>query len=216
MDYLFRLTQKLLLIFGHIARILVLDVKLNQNKSLNDVRQGPLLIVANHKSYIDSILIGTCLPFFSKLYPLRFMAKDEFFANPLGAFIFKIIGAYPAFNKQGMERSIKIPSELLSRGSTIVMFPEGQCIRKDELGRFKIGVGVIASMFPEINILPISLGGTHKIMQQLASFRRPKVAINIGEPFRLKEKSIDRKMIDPEISLKIINEEIIRLYGNNC
>lgn len=212
MRYLFKATQKILLVFGHMMRLFFLKVEYRGVENVRNIKEGPLLIVANHKSYMDSILIGTCLPFFSKLYPLRFMAKDEFFTNPLGALIFKIIGSYPSFNKQGIEKSTKIPIELLQNGEVVVIFPEGQRIEGNELGKFKLGAGFIASLLSDAMILPISIYGSDRILKSLFSFKNPRLRINIGTSFTVKEKIKDDQPIDPSTALSLINKEIASIY----
>src|SRR3989344_2458634 len=75
----------------------------------------PLLIVANHKSYWDPMLIGTMLPFFSKHIPLGFIAADEYFNNPLFALFLFFTGTKPAYKGQGLNISLKYPKEILKR-----------------------------------------------------------------------------------------------------
>src|SRR3989338_6444363 len=41
--------------------------------------ETPMLIVANHRSYLDSMIIGTLFPFFSKYIPMGFMATDKLY-----------------------------------------------------------------------------------------------------------------------------------------
>lgn len=153
------------------------------------IAPGPLLIIANHKSYYDPTVIAAALPFFSSFNPLRFIAKDEFFMRPFMAFIFNLMGAFPARQGQGIDRSLELPERILRAGGTVVFFPEGSCIRDDSLGEGKIGAALLATRVPGLTILPMAIFGAYRISG--LRFSRPNVVIKIGEPFQLPNKGTE-------------------------
>jgi 1-acyl-sn-glycerol-3-phosphate acyltransferase len=188
---IFRFFQKLLLVAGYFIGYILADFKIEGKEIARNIKNGPLLIIANHKSYLDPLLMGTGLPFFSKLYPLRFMAKDCFFKSPIRKLIFRAIGSFPSYAGQGLDKSLKKPAKLLKHNKTVVFFPEGICIRDESLGKARRGVGVLARQFPDIPILPIAITGSQNVVPALLRFRRARVRVKIGKPFRYSDLEIN-------------------------
>jgi len=209
--YFFKFTQKVLLILSYIFVYVFTTIKIAGKENIEKIPDGGLIIVANHKGYFDPLFIGVSLPFFSRIYPLRFMAKDQFFSNPIGYLFIKILlGSYPAFYGQGLDKSLEIPAKILERGGTVVFFPEGKCFLEKGIAPFKAGAGILASSFPNVQILPISIYGNYQILRRLFKFQRPKISVNIGKPFTLSEKIAG----DPSADLsRLLMSEIERLYS---
>jgi 1-acyl-sn-glycerol-3-phosphate acyltransferase len=144
---------------------------------------GPVLLVSNHKSYFDPLVIAAAFPIGSKVYPLRFIAKDEFFQNIISAAVFYSMGAFPTYYGQGIDKSLQEPKRILMNKGSVVFFPEGQCIRSDKLGDGKIGAALLAMKVPGVTILPMAIYGSHRIGK---IFKKAEVRVNFGEPFKLK------------------------------
>jgi len=170
----------------------------------------PLLIIANHKSYYDPLLIADSLPVFSDAYPLRFIAKDQLFESPISAFVFRLMGSFPTYYGNGVEKSLETPYEILKNGGSVVFFPEGKCIREDGLGEGKPGAAILALKVPDIQILPIALRSSYKI-GRLGFMKKPQVEVVIGKPFLLKDK-INILDATPEFVTDIFMETLRNLY----
>lgn len=82
--------------------------------------QGPCIVVSNHASYLDPIVIGCAAP--RRIY---FMAKEELFRNPLSAFFLKQLGAFPLRREEGDRQAIKRIFSLLREENVVGLFPEG-------------------------------------------------------------------------------------------
>lgn len=182
---------------------LLASLAVEGRENFRTIPEGPLLIVANHKSYYDPVVIATALPFFSRFNPLRFIAKDEFFQSPLSAFIFKLMGAFPAHQGEGINTSLRLPEEILKENGTVVFFPEGKCVRDDSLGPPKMGAAVLCKQVAGLVVLPIAITDSHKIA---SIFRRPKVRIKVGQHFRVPEG------LEVEGASGMIMEKIAELY----
>jgi len=102
-------SQKILFTFAYFLLCIFADLKIDGRKNVRKIRGGPLIVIANHKSFLDPLIIGLCFPFFSKIYPLRFIAKDTFFKNPIGWIFYKSLGAFPTCKGQGLAASLTIP-----------------------------------------------------------------------------------------------------------
>jgi 1-acyl-sn-glycerol-3-phosphate acyltransferase len=144
---------------------------------------GPVLVISNHKSYFDPLVIAAALPVNSSVYPLRFIAQDLFFGNFLSAAIFYSMGSFPTYYGQGIDKSLEKPTEILKEGGSVVFFPEGRCIRNDKIGEGKIGAATLAMRVPDVTILPIAIHGSHMIGR---IFRPVQVRVCVGAPFKLK------------------------------
>jgi 1-acyl-sn-glycerol-3-phosphate acyltransferase len=116
------------------------------------------------------------------------MTLDFLFKNVFSRLLFKSFGSYPAFRGQGIQKALEIPDKLLRQGGVVVFFPEGKCIRNDELSCSRPGAGILASRFPTVPILPIAIFGTHKVLRSAFRLHRQKIVIRIGEPFYFADK----------------------------
>ena len=173
--------QKILFTFAYLMLRIFADLKIDGRENARNIRQGPVIIIANHKSFLDPLIIGLCFPFFSKIYPLRFIAKDTFFKNPIGWIFYKSMGAFPACKRQGLAASLKIPSEILRERGSVMFFPEGVRVRKDCLGQPRVGAAKLASHFPEVPIIPIAIFNTHKVGLLGLLYKRSGLRAKIGE-----------------------------------
>jgi 1-acyl-sn-glycerol-3-phosphate acyltransferase len=118
---------------------------------------GGLLIVANHVSFKDPPFVGVAaMP--RRVY---YMAKEELFRIPLvGTFIRKQ-GAFPV-RRGGADRdAIRIARELLGRGDTLLMFPEGTRSKDGRMLPAMPGAGALA-LEPGITAVPAAIWGTQR------------------------------------------------------
>lgn len=182
------------------------NLTIEGRENFKNIPDGPLLIIANHKSYYDPVVIAAALPFFSRFNPLRFIAKDEFFQRPLSAFVFKLMGAFPAHQGEGLNKSLELPEKILRENGTVVFFPEGRCVREDKIEtKGKIGAAALAERFPRLTVLPVAIHDSYKIGKG-----RPFVKIFVGAPFNYHDKVMLRKTVDEATGLLI--KEISDLY----
>lgn len=184
----YKFWQKVLLICSYFIGYTFTSLRIEGRDNARKIHEGPLLVIANHKSDLDPLLLGLCFPFFSKIYPLRFMAWDNLFRTIRYGPAFRLLGAFPTYTGQGMDKSLQVPSQILKNKGTVIFFPEGKRIRDGSLGQPKRGIGVLALQFPNVQILPIAIAGAHKVGNPFNIFRRPRVRIKIGKPFCLTDK----------------------------
>ena len=206
---LYYFCQKVVLTFAYFLLNIFAGLKIDGRENAKNIRGGPLLIIANHKSFLDPLIVGLCFPFFSKIFPLRFIAKDTFFKNPIGWVFYRSVGAFPACKGQGLAESLKIPSQILREGGSVMFFPEGIRIREDCLGRAKIGAAELASNFPEVPIIPIAIFNTHKVGHLGLLYKRSRLRVKIGEPFYYNDRAFQ---LPAETGIKILMGEIEKSY----
>jgi 1-acyl-sn-glycerol-3-phosphate acyltransferase len=207
--YLFwvRFWQKALLVFSYILAFIV-GVKIYGRENISRFKKGPLIILSNHKSFIDSPLLGLCFPFFSSLYPLRFMTYDGFFKDPFRRILFLSFGAFPAMRGEGLEKSLQMPARLLNSGQVILIFPEGTRYFGKGISSGKPGAAILAWRFGSVPIIPVAIYGSHDVSIR-SIMRRKSVSVLIGKPFLPAEKNFTGK---PKEDILIIMNEISALY----
>lgn len=176
-----------LLFFAIVVRpILLVVLGLNVRRRERLPRSGPAIIVANHNSHLDALVLMS-------LFPLRVLrqvrpvaAQDYFFRSRLLRwFSLKIIGILP------LERQVRtarqhplVPiDEALERGEIVIVFPEGSRGEPERLAEFKTGVAHLAERHPDVPLVPVYLHGLGKALPRGEALLVPFFCdIFIGEP----------------------------------
>src|SRR4051795_8718739 len=84
--------------------------------------RGPVILAANHRSFLDSIFIPLVVP-----RRVTFVAKAEYFDDPKSAWFFKAVGQIPIRREGGSasERALESAMEVLRSGGVFGIYPEG-------------------------------------------------------------------------------------------
>jgi 1-acyl-sn-glycerol-3-phosphate acyltransferase len=120
---------------------------------------GPLLIVANHASWLDPVFLAKVLP-----RPITPMMTSKFydiwFLRPLLKYVFKVI-VVPDVKVRREAPELQLAIAALDRGEVVVIFPEGALRRKEEvpLKRFGQGVWKILRERPETPVVSCWIEG---------------------------------------------------------
>ncbi len=121
------------------------------------------LVCSNHVTNYDPVFIGSYIK-----GPLRFMAKEELFHNPVVALVLRSVGAFPIKRGSGDNEAIDTAKEILSGGGVMVMFPEGTRSKTGELMRPKSGAAFLA-VNTGCDVLPAAVifKGTPRIFRRV-------------------------------------------------
>ncbi len=138
-------------------------------------RSGPLLLAANHRSFLDPFVIATMAR-----RPVYYVAKKELFANRLVAWVLNALGAFPVDRGASDSEMLETARTILERGDALVMFPEGTRIRPGALGAPKRGVGRLA-LETGAPIVPVAVMGTEDVRRGWR-IRPRKVTVRAGRP----------------------------------
>jgi 1-acyl-sn-glycerol-3-phosphate acyltransferase len=148
----------------------------------NVAMTGPLILVANHVHVIDPILIEFSLPRW-----ITFVAKEELFHSLFLRLWLQWAGSL-RLQRDGKvgekQRVLEGAKKALDEGQILGMFPEGGRSQDGKLRRGKPGSAVIA-VKTDIPLLPIGVAGTEKIHGISWLWKRPRIVVRIGKPFRL-------------------------------
>lgn len=118
---------------------------------------GAAIVVANHVSYVDPIILAASIR-----RPMRFVMWYRIFEIPLLKQFFRQTKAIPIASAREDETIMKAAFELvdaeLAAGNIVCIFPEGGITRDGEIQRFRPGIEKILERRP-VPVIPVSLGG---------------------------------------------------------
>lgn len=154
--YIFSLVPEFLMRF--VAWILINTV--HRVKEINTDRipeTGPAVLVSNHVSYLDALLIAAASP-----RPIRFVMDHRIFKLPIAGWVFRSVKAIPiAPMKEDpwiTEKAYVDIAQALHEGELVCIFPEGKLTSSGEMNEFKGGVRKILDRSP-VPVFPIALRG---------------------------------------------------------
>lgn len=129
-----------------------------------------LIVVSNHQTYLDPFFISA--PINRKM---RFMAWDEAFRWRFSDRLLRMLGAFPVSLKRGGTfRAMVRSMELLKKGETLMIFPEGSREFSDgKLLPFKTGAARL-SLETSVPILPVTIKGGNLVWSQDHKYPRPR------------------------------------------
>jgi len=136
----------------------------------NIPKEGPAVVVANHVSYWDAVVLAVAIP--RRIY---FMGHSGLFKIPVFAQIIKALGAFPVDREKSDRAALRAAMEILNRGDVLGIFPEGTRVRDGNLGNFKMGAAMIAAK-TNAPLVPVALINTPNIFSR-GFFRPFKVVI---------------------------------------
>ena len=138
---------------------------------------GPVILAANHASYIDPPLVGCPIS-----REINYLARESLFRFPLIGAVLRSWNAVPVDRDGGGAKGLKIILDRLLAGGGIVLFPEGTRTRDGQLqpGRAGIGLTVIKSCAP---VVPVRVFGSYEAYGRHHRFPRPRrVVVKYGRP----------------------------------
>ena len=139
-----------------------------------------VMIVANHASYLDSLVIAAVIP-----GPLSFVAKEELARQWVAGPFLRRIGTLfvRRVDPKGGVEDTQHQLEAARAGARIISFPEGTLTRRPGLLGFHLGAFLVAAQ-AGIPVQPVTVRGTRSILrgdQWLP--RRGEIVVHIGKVF---------------------------------
>jgi 1-acyl-sn-glycerol-3-phosphate acyltransferase len=176
MFYVFaRFFFKLYFLIYHRARVRGLD----KLKRFLASHNGPVVLAANHASYLDPPLVGIAFP-----GRLRFVAWDGLFKVPIFSSLIRALGATPVSqeNKNSAAGAMRQIIGFVESGFSVLIFPEGRRSPDGSLLPLEGGAALIASR-TKTPIVPVWIDGARNALPIHLTFPRPrKTTVTFGEP----------------------------------
>lgn len=143
------------------------------------------LIVANHTSHLDALVLAAALPL-NRVNRIRSLcAKDYFFAHPAKRTVaFLLANTIPMERDRFDRAAVAFCRKRLAEGDNIILFPEGTRSPDGRIGPFKGGVGLLALRYG-LPVVPALIRGAHACCRKGAAVPQPgRIEITFGRTVR--------------------------------
>lgn len=145
---------------------------------------GPLLIAANHQSFLDPPLIGA----FARRRPLSFIARAGLFKFGPFAWLIRSLNSLPIREDSGDTGAIKEVLRRLEAGHAVLIFPEGTRSPDGAMHEFKRGVALLVKR-AKCPVVPVAVEGCWDAWPpggKISLFGK-RIALMFGEPIASSE-----------------------------
>jgi long-chain acyl-CoA synthetase len=192
-------------------------------KNLDDLR-GPLVFICNHVTMLDHALVLLALP--GRIRRTLAIAMDgellrEWRHAPRGTKLFirllhlleyfSVVLFFDVFSmpqKTGFRRSFAFAGELMDRGYSLLIFPEGERTKHGQMNRFLPGTGLLISQLGTPAV-PMRIDGLWELKQANRHFARAgEVSLVIGKPLRYSTGTM------PEVIARDLERQVEILEGS--
>jgi 1-acyl-sn-glycerol-3-phosphate acyltransferase len=145
------------LFFTYTMKLIYPRLKIQGKENLPKIH-GPTLVVSNHVSFIDPLLVAAAMN-----RPPRFVMDKSYYDWKILGWFFTSSRSIPITPKkidpELMNKALDKVIDGLKRGEMIVLFPEGFITKDGEMIPFKDGVERISRQLPELQIIPVAIAG---------------------------------------------------------
>jgi putative phosphoserine phosphatase/1-acylglycerol-3-phosphate O-acyltransferase len=156
-------------------------------------RQGPVIVVANHRSYFDVAAMAVTVGHAGR--PIRFLGKAEVFDAPVIGPLASALGGIRVERGSGSRQPLQAAADALEGGQLVALMPQGTIPRGeaffDPVLKGKRGAARLAAM-TRAPVVPIGLWGTEKVWPRssrvpnvLNVLQPPPVRVRVGSPVAL-------------------------------
>jgi 1-acyl-sn-glycerol-3-phosphate acyltransferase len=171
-------------VFLILNRWLLFDVRIEGRQN---IPKGNCIVVANHLSWIDHLLVMTVLPIEPRPY---LVGASQSISSPFKAWLLNTLGGVIPFERGADyvgKDTLARPLQVLECGASLVLFPEGDVSKEEgKLLPLRSGIGHFA-MRADYPIVPIALSGVRELY-----WRKP-IRVIIGKPFRVRVEEKNRR-----------------------
>lgn len=175
------------------------------------------IVASNHASHLDMGLVKYALGDFGR--DLRTLAaKDYFFDDPYRRTYFENFTNLLPMDRHGsLKKSLRMASEALKNGESLLIFPEGTRARDGVMIGFKPAMGHLC-LVERVDILPMFLGGTHDALPVGSAIPKAReLFVRIGEPLKhevMAKETAGMSKSEAYRHIALRAEEIVRKLGN--
>ncbi len=175
--------------------------------------QGPALVVCNHVSYVDALVLGAAF-----WRPVRFVMYFKIFQVPVLSWFFRTVKAIPIAGKnedpQLLEDAYRRINAELDAGNLVCIFPEGALTRDGAIAEFKGGILKILEARP-VPVIPCGLGGLwgSAFSRTQPTQRDEQMANKFAGPFRRVVLRIGDAIPPERVNLDELFAQVAKLRG---
>lgn len=208
--YIFALVPEFLMRF--IVWILTHTMYRVKKEGLDNIPdEGAALLIANHISFMDALIIFGATP-----RPVKFVMHYKIFNIPFFSYMFKAAGAIPIASRKENEKVFtqafeKIES-YLKNNEIVVIFPEGTITKTGDIGEFKPGILKVLANSP-VPVIPTALSG---LWGSMYSRKEDSIWRYIPKSFFGREVyfRVSKPVPAEQVDLLALETEVKRLRGD--
>ena len=169
---------------------------------------GGCLMVSNHQSFLDPVLIGIALR-----RPMAYLARHDLFRNPIFGWWIRNLHAFPIHQGKGQAGPLKQSVKLLKSGWMLNVFPEGERTPDGELCDVQGGVTLVVRR-ADVPVVPCVIEGAFDVWPRDKALPKPwgKITVHYGEPIDMSGMSADeiKQRIDAEFKTLMAEAREVR------
>ncbi len=136
-------------------------------------RTGGVLLISNHQSYLDPILLGVQVT-----RPMSYLARHTLFRNRLFSWLITNLNAFPVRRGEGDVGAVKEAIRRLEDGRMLAMFPEGTRSTTGEIESLEPGIALVIRRARDLTVIPAAIDGSFRAWPKGQKLPR-------GHPIRL-------------------------------
>ncbi len=159
------------------AAVCVLYLRTRLHRLHHVPRRGGVLLVSNHQSFMDPVLVAVALP-----REASYMARDSLFHAWGFRWLIRMLNAFPVRRGTADTAAIKETLRRLKQGEVVVVFPEGTRTEDGRIGPMLPGLATVARKC-QVPIVPVLIDGMYQAWPRHRLLPKPgDVVIEYARP----------------------------------
>jgi 1-acyl-sn-glycerol-3-phosphate acyltransferase len=206
--YIYSLVPEFLMRF--LVWLLIHSVYHVKTKGLDNIPdEGPAVLVCNHVSYVDALIIAACIR-----RPVRFVMYYKIFHLPVLHFIFKTAKTIPIAGKYEDEALLNKAFDDIDRaldvGDIVCIFPEGKLTVNGEMRIFREGVEKIIQR-RAVPVIPMALQG---LWGSAFSRQKSNIFYRLFKGFKSSIGLAVGDMVEPQqVTARMLQDKVLGLHN---
>ena len=156
-------------------------------------KNGPAILVANHNSHLDTLVVMSLFPL-KTLEKVRPIGAEDYFCNtPLKKWLSqKLLDLIPLKRRPTKAEGHPFGEiyHALDKGDIVLLFPEGSRGDPEVMKPFKIGIAHIVETYPDVPVVPLCIHGAGKALPKGEALFVPFIIdVHVGEALFYENRS---------------------------
>jgi len=175
-----------LILFGILRLIMLLCFRIKGHGLNNLPRTGPVILCANHATYLDGVFVAASLPF-STVMQTFFLGDSKFLDSLFLKAFQKIFRLIPIQFTHRMVDAMRVCTYVLRKNKILCYFPEGQRSIDGGLQEFRKGIGILVKEL-DVPVVPVYIRGAFDVWPRGQRWPKAgKVKVFFGPPVSAQE-----------------------------